>query len=63
MFYTCLSFSSRGVYPSMQWGAHPLDTPPETAVEASGMHPTGMHSCFVCNHFDSPLYHGNHKMS
>ena len=41
------------VYPRMsaQWGVnHPqADTPsppPETATEAGGTHPTGMHSCY-----------------
>ena len=39
-----------GVYPSMRWTGRqtpPGQTPPptETAIEAGGMHPPGMHSC------------------
>ena len=52
-FYTCLSvilFTGWGVVFAFGSGdVHPLYTPPvEMAIEAGGMHPTGMHSCSLC---------------
>ena len=40
-----LQAHTQRVYASMHWGRHP----PQTATNAGGTHPTGMHSCFHMN--------------
>ena len=46
----------QGVYRSMHWGRHPpgpvhagIHPPPPTATAADGLHPIGMHSCYILN--------------